>query len=153
MLTEIWVRKQKKSWELTELSTDSDETNKHNFPCGVVPYRSFIQWSKSELFKLGKYFFIVCWTQSSHDSINWIEREMLLSYMCTWQRVQNTNSLGNVLQTLDQQQLEKIFWLWWVGEKKKSISVPRQKYIYITNTMIAKHYWNSAAKIKAVAFI
>lgn len=34
---------------------------------------------------------------------------MLLSYMCTWQRVQNTNSLGNVLQTLDQQQLEKIF--------------------------------------------
>lgn len=35
---------------------------------------------------------------------------MLVSYLCTWQCVLNTNSPGNVLQVLDQQQLEQIFY-------------------------------------------
>lgn len=45
-------------------------------------------------------------------------REMLVSYLCTWQCVLNTNSLGNVLQVLDQQQLEQIFYFDEKGKRR-----------------------------------
>lgn len=47
------------------------------------------------------------------------ERDASDFYLCTWQCVQNTNSLGNILQILDQQQLEQIFLLR-VGKNKKN---------------------------------
>lgn len=53
-------------------------------------------------------------------------REILASSLCTWQCVQHTDSLGNVLPVLDQEQLEQFFTLMCRGKKKKSISVQRQ---------------------------
>lgn len=107
------------------------------FLAGVCPLSLFHSLRQVKTFQTGKTNFLLS-VEPNQATIQLTGlREMLVSYLCTWQCVKNANSLGNVLHILDQQQLEQFFFTLSRGRKKKSISVQTVVYLHYKQQLLS----------------